>query len=296
MPAEGVELLDRDEVLEFEDIVFAVQTANELGIERVRITGGEPLLRRSVDQLIAMLRSETDTREIAMTTNALLMKNYAEALAKAGLDRINVSIDSLRPDVFDQLTRRPLFEQTMRGVAHAEDAGFGPIKVNTVLIKGYNDDEVDAWVRMSIERDIAVRFLELMPIGEGAPLAAEGRYVNVSDVRGKLAEEYGLERVDVHGNGPARYWRVPGAKGVLGFITPISERYCNTCTRMRLTSTGELRPCLAWDVHVGVRDAIRGRDRDALREGFTRAAEIKPEGHHWNVGQVTRVGMSTLGG
>lgn len=297
MPAEGLPLRPRDEVLTYEDITFTVGVANGLGIDRIRITGGEPLLRRDLPELVRMLREQTETREIALTTNALLLHRHAAALRDAGLDRLNVSLDSLDPERFERIARAALLEETWRGIDAAADAGLSPIKVNTVVLAGFNDDELLRWAELTRERDLIVRFLELMPIGEGAALRRLGGYFDLSAARETLAQSIGLEPAEApHGNGPARYWRVPGARGLLGFITPISHPYCDTCSRFRLTSTGEVRPCLEHDVDVPLRDAIRRRDAAAVREGLQRAAAIKPAGHAWRDGATTSTGMSELGG
>lgn len=297
MPEDGLPLRPRDEVLTYEDITFAVGVANELGIDRIRITGGEPLLRRDLPALIRMLREQTRTRELALTTNALLLHKHAHALRDAGLDRLNVSLDSLDPDRFERITRSRLLDETWRGIDAASDAGFDPIKVNTVVLAGFNDDELERWVALTQERPLIVRFLELMPIGEGAALRAHGGFFDLSAARRDLEARAGLVPVRApNGNGPARYWQAPGARGMVGFITPLSHPYCDTCSRFRLTSTGEVRPCLAHDVDVPLRAAIRARDADAVRDGLVRAAAIKPVGHHWRDGATTQTGMSELGG
>lgn len=297
MPAEGLPLRPREDVLTYEDIAFTIGVANTLGVDRVRVTGGEPLLRRDLPQLIRLVRQTTTTREIALTTNALLLHRHADALRDAGLDRLNVSLDSLRPDRFERMARAALLEQTWRGIDAAAAAGFSPIKVNAVVLAGFNDDELEQWAELTRDRDLIVRFLELMPIGEGAALRRLGGYFDLSAARAALAERVGLEPAEApHGNGPARYWRVPGARGLLGFITPMSHPYCDTCSRFRLTSTGDVRPCLAHDVEVPLRAAIRARDAEAVRHGLQQAAAIKPAGHAWRDGATTHTGMSELGG
>ena len=297
MPAEGLPTRPKDEVLTFEDIVFLVQQACALGVRHVRITGGEPLLRRELPALVRALREETPVEELAMTTNALLLHKHVDALVDAGLSRINVSLDSLRPDRFERITRVQLLEETWRGLRAAEAAGLSPIKINTVLLRGFNDDEVEDWLELTRGHAYIVRFLELMPMGEGSELRRLGAFEDVSAVRRALVERHGLEPCDAHvGNGPARYWAAPGAKGALGFITPMSAPYCDTCTRFRVTATGELRPCLAEDVHVHLREAVRARDARAVREGFLEAARRKPAGHRWRAGHETATGMSALGG
>lgn len=289
--------LPKDKILSFEDIVFAVDTAVSLGLDKIRITGGEPLLRSELPKLIAKLTAQTDASDIAMTTNALLLDRHAAALADAGLNRVNVSLDSLKPQRFSKITRYGVLEEVWEGIEAAASAGFSPIRINTLMLDGFNDDEIDDWLELARDREIDVRFMELMPIGEGAELGRLGDYLNLTSLRQRLVEQKGLVPADPEvGNGPARYWKQPGAKGRIGFITPLSNSYCDTCSRMRLTARGELRACLAYDDHVDARDAIQDRDRKTTVERFRQAITEKPAGHQWRDGQVTETGMSALGG
>lgn len=297
MPVTGVECAPRERLLTFEQIVQTVQVANRLGIDRIRITGGEPLLRRDLPRLIGMLKRETDSANISLTTNALMLEKYAGPLAEAGLDRINISLDSLRPDRFEKITRFGVLETVWRGIEAASKAGLRPIKINTLLLSGFNEDEVEDWIKLTMENDISVRFMELMPIGEGAKMADIGGYLNLTSLKDRLVETHGLAPVSGDGgNGPARYYAVPGARGTLGFITPLSNKYCDTCSRMRLTSTGELRACLAHDEHVDISEAIRAGDEARIEAGFVRAVGNKVAGHNWESGQITQIGMSQVGG
>ena len=297
MPAAGLPFAPRDELLSFEEITFAVDVAVSLGIDRVRITGGEPLLRRELSKLIAMLDEHTGVVDIAMTTNGLLLERYADSLAQSGLNRINISLDSLEPERFTEITRHGILEDVWEGIEAASRAGLSPIRINALLLEGFNDDEVEDWLALTKKHSIDVRFMELMPIGEGAELGRLGEYLNLTSLRQRLVEERGLEPADPElGNGPARYWREPGAKGRIGFITPMSNSYCDTCSRMRLTSKGELRACLAYDEHVDISEALRAGDREATVAGFRRAVAEKPAGHQWHDGEITKTGMSVLGG
>lgn len=299
MPAEGVPLTPRDEVLSFDAITRAVRVAASMGVSRIRITGGEPLLRADLPTLVASLRALPDVSELTLTTNGLLLDRHAEALAGAGLDRVNVSLDSLRPDRFERLTRFALLDDAWRGIEAAVDAGLTPLKINAVIVRGFNDDELDAWVALTQRRDLTVRFLEVMPIGEGAEARRLGGFHDLSAALDDLKSRFGLEPAtgrETQGGGPARYWKVPGAPGRLGFITPLSNPYCDTCQRFRLTARGGIRPCLASDLEVDAAVAIRAGDDDAIAGAFRTAAANKPEGHHWRDGAVTRTGMSTLGG
>ncbi len=297
MPAEGVDCMPRDELLTFDEIALAVDVAAEMGIDRVRITGGEPLLRRGLVQLVEMLAHNSKVADVAMTTNALLLSRHAEALADAGLNRVNISLDSLDPRRFHEITRYGLLETAWKGVEAATAAGFSPLRINVLLLDGFNDDEIQGWLDLTARCEVDVRFMELMPIGEGVRMNRQGRYVDVARFRDRLVAKKGLVTADVEvGNGPARYWSVPGAPGRIGFITPVSEPYCNLCSRMRLTSIGRLRPCLAFDEEVDLRPALREGDREVVREGFLRALADKPAGHHWSGGQITKSTMSSVGG
>ena len=297
MPVEGVSCARREELLTFEEIVFVVDVATSLGVDRIRITGGEPLLRRNLTTLIRQLKEDTDVVDVAMTTNGLLLSRHVAALAEAGLDRVNISLDSLRPDRFRKITRHGLLKTAWSGVEAAIEAGFSPLRINALLLRGFNDDEVDQWLELTTTMAVDVRFMELMPIGEGAKANSLGTYMDLTQLRRRLAEQKGLVPAEVEvGNGPARYWKLPGAPGRVGFITPLSDSYCNSCSRMRLTSTGQLRACLAADRNFDLSAAIRDGDREAVRAGFMQALKNKPAGHRWRNGQVTRAEMSALGG
>ncbi len=295
MPVEGVPCRPRDELLTFDDIAFAADVAAEMGINRVRITGGEPLLRRGLPVLVEMLADNPDVEDVAMTTNALLLSRHAEALADAGLDRVNVSLDSLDPQRFREITRYGLLKTAWKGIEAAVDAGFSPLRINVLLLEGFNDDEIDDWLELTRTLAIDVRFMELMPIGEGVEMS--GRYADVSRFRERLVADKGLVAAEVEvGNGPACYWKLLDAKGRIGFITPVSDSYCDSCSRMRLTSRGRLRPCLAFDEEIDLRTALRDGDREQVRQGFRRALADKPAGHDWSGGQITKTTMSSVGG
>lgn len=298
MPACGVDCSPKDEILSFEDLTFTVEAAESMGIEAVRITGGEPLLRRDLPDFVAMLTDEVELDDIAMTTNGFLLPKYADPLAEAGLDRVNISLDSLQPERYLEITRFGEIENVWNGIEAAAEAGFYPIKINALALDGFNDDEFEDWLDLTREHSITVRFMELMPVGQGARMKAEhGEFLDLTKVRRRLVDEYGLEPASTEvGNGPARYWKLPGAPGQMGFITPMSNPYCSTCSRLRLTSTGQIRPCMAFDDNVDIKPAIRKRDRREVQQGLFRAVRDKPRGHKWNSGEVTKTGMSEFGG
>ena len=297
MPVAGLGCAPKEALLSFEEITFAVGVAAQMGITRIRITGGEPLLRAELPTLIRMLREETAVEDIALTTNGLLLARQAQALAEAGLDRINVSIDSLDPERFHRITRFGTLEKVWAGIRAAGDAGLGPIKINALALDGFNDDEFEAWTKLTLEQPVIVRFMELMPIGEGAKMAeAMGTFLDLTAVRERLQREFGIAPDTCDGNGPARYWSAPGAPGKLGFITPMSNPYCDTCSRLRLTSQGGIRACLADDRQVEAGPAISARDVAGVRAAFEDAVRGKPRGHRWSTGEVTAIGMSQVGG
>lgn len=284
MPAEGVRWQPRGDLLTSGEIVQVVEATVRLGVKRIRLTGGEPLVRPDVIQIISALARINGIQDIGLTTNGMLLEKLAPALADAGLSRVNISLDTLDEEIFHRLTRMGNFRQVWRGIAAAERAGLTPIKLNTVVIRGVNDAELIDLARLTIDHPWHVRFIELMPIGNtgdwGADYtAAPERFVSVQEMRERLAP-LGLmtpERDAPVGSGPARTYRIPGAAGTVGFISPLSEHFCAACNRLRLTADGRLRPCLVQTGEVPVREALRdGRDITALIE---QAVTRKPEGH-----------------
>lgn len=292
----NVQFFDPREVLSFDEIVTVTKVANKLGIHSVRLTGGEPLVRPNLSELIRRLKNDCDLKDISLTTNGMLLERFARDLKDAGLDRINVSVDTLRPDRFRKITRLGSLQTVLYGLRRAVDVGLTPIKINVVILKGFNEDEIDDLFKLTLVERVTVRFLELMPIGEAISLNGMGSYLNLTKAKESLIQKYGLTPTEERGNGPARYWRAPGVPGKVGFITPISDKYCATCSRIRLTANGEIRPCLAYDLHVSLREAIRRGDEEAIAEGLRKAVASKPWGHHWEEGQITQTVMSSLGG
>lgn len=298
LPEERVSHIAPRQRLDVDDFVFVASVAGALGVRRLRVTGGEPLLWRPLPDLIAGLSALETCDDLSLTTNGLLLDRLAGALARAGLRRVNVSIDALDAQRYAELARGGDVDRAWKGVEAAVAAGLGPIKINVVVLGGINDAEIPEWVELTRTADLTVRFLELMPIGEGAALWAAGRWVDLTHVQEALQRTAGLERADdAHrGSGPARYWRLPGARGRLGFITPLSNPYCDTCSRFRLSSDGRIRPCLADDRELDLHDAIVARDAHRLTEGLRLAAATKAAGHRWRAGVVTQTTMARMGG
>jgi len=282
MPAEGIAARPHSEILTFEEITKVVQEAAGMGISRLRLTGGEPLVRKDLTQLIRMLTEVPGIEEISLTTNGHLLEEMANSLAKSGLSRVNVSLDTLDPALFSRITRGGSLERVLRGIAAAEQAGLAPIKINCVVVRGINDQELPELARLSIEHPWQVRFIEFMPVenlqdwGAGFP-AVDHRFISVKEIRSQL-EGFNLVPENGHnGNGPARIYRIPSATGTLGFISPIGEHFCGECNRLRLTADGNLKPCLLNSVEIPLREALRGGED--IREIIFRAVSLKPLGH-----------------
>lgn len=299
MPEEGLPWLGRTEILSYEEICQVVGVMAGMGLRRVRLTGGEPLVRRDLPRLVAGLRALPGIEEISLSTNAVLLRQHAAALREAGVDRVNVSLDSLRPDRIDAIARRPgSAAAIMDGLAAAEEVGFAPIKVNAVILRGRNDDEVEDFARITLERPWHVRFIEVMPVGENLDVSMD-EYVPAPEMLERLRAIGELEPVPgPPGNGPATYFRFPGAAGTVGVITPMSHNYCDRCNRMRLTANGRLRPCLFGHLETDLRTPLRaGED---LEPHIRRTLAIKPERHHLVQGSAAGSGgllaLSQVGG
>jgi len=281
MPAEGIEKRPHRDILSYEDLALIVRAAADLGISKVRITGGEPLVRVDLPDLVRMIASTPGIDDLSMTTNGTLLARHAAALAEAGLHRVNVSLDTLRADRFRQITRRGNLEDVWAGLDAAHAAGLTPIKLNMVVVRGLNDDEIADFARRTLTHGWHVRFIELMPIGANVDWAGDG-VVPIPEVRARIEAEVGpLEGVHgPRGNGPARYYRLPGADGTLGFIGAISEHFCTTCNRLRLTADGRLRPCLMSSEEIDLSAPLReGASLEEVKALLDEAIHHKPSGH-----------------
>lgn len=302
MPPEGVPWVPHDSILTYEEIGTVVRAASELGISKVRLTGGEPLVRLGIEELVRTISQVPGIDDLAMTTNGILLSRHAVDLKAAGLQRVNISLDSLRPDRFERITRGGRLEEVLEGMESARRAGLDPIKINSVVIRGVNDDEVLDLARRTMVEGWHLRFIELMPVGSGGLIGDQWRdqVVTAEEIRRKIESALGrLEpaRISV-GNGPARYYRLPGAQGTLGFITPISEHFCYRCNRMRLTADGQLRPCLVSDEEIDLRTPLRrGAGVEEIKGLLLKGVESKPREHHLTESfSPRRRTMSQLGG
>jgi len=260
MPPEGVKARAHGEILSYEELAAFARVAADVGITKVRITGGEPLVRLGCADFVGMLSRTSGIDDISITTNGVLLPKFAADLAAAGLKRVNISLDSLDPERFKRITRGGRLDDTLAGLDAAFSAGFAPVKINTLLLPGV-EEELDAFVALTREFDVHVRFIEFMPLDRRVAgddeLGGEGRLVAAGDLLRRLMQQYVLVAHDgPYGHGPAQYWKVAGARGTIGFIAGVSEHFCGTCNRLRLTADGRLRTCLFSGREIDVRPLL----------------------------------------
>jgi len=279
MPLDGLPWLPKADILSYEEITEVVAQLAPMGLRRIRLTGGEPTIRPQLSTLVRKLRAIPAVEDIALSTNGVKLPTLAAELAEAGLDRVNLSADSLRAERIVAIARRDLGFDPVRAAAAAQAAGLSPIKLNMVVIRGTNDDEVVDFARLTLAHPWHVRFIELMPVGEMEELTFD-HVVPSDEILARIERELGtLERTDgpARGNGPAAYRRVPGAPGSIGVITPMTHTYCAKCNRVRLTADGRLRTCLFGDHEVDLRTPLRAGM--PLAPFVQRALAEKPEAH-----------------
>jgi cyclic pyranopterin phosphate synthase len=296
MPLEGLPWLPKHDILSYEEIESVVRQLAPLGLRRVRLTGGEPTIRPDLERLVAMLRAVPDLQDISLSTNGVRLPQLARGLRAAGLDRVNMSADSLRPARISAIARRTLGFDPVLAASAAQAAGLAPIKMNMVVMRGINDDEIVDFARLTLTNPWHVRFIELMPVGEMRDLTWE-HVVPSDEVLARVAELGALEPDDgpARGNGPATYYRLSGAAGTIGVITPMTHTYCGSCNRVRLTADGRLRTCLYGDHEVNLRDPLRRRE--PLAPLFRQALADKPKEHNLLQMQVGGLrALSQVGG
>ena len=298
MPAVGMRFQPREELLTDEELLRVVGLAAELGFTKIRLTGGEPTVRPHLVDLVRAMKAFPGIDEVAMTTNALLLGRLAGDLRAAGLDRVNISIDTLDPAKFRLMTRGGRLDLVWEGIEAAERVGLAPIKLNSVVLRGQNDNEVGELAQLTVDRPWQVRFLEIMPM-EGVGAVHDEGLVTSEETQARLEARFGpLEPLPEAPGDPARAWRIQGAAGTVGFISPVSAPFCATCNRVRLTADGKLRLCLLRNDEVDLRDLMRGgADDDALRAELRAGIWRKPWGHKLSEGERDiRRGMSQIGG
>jgi cyclic pyranopterin phosphate synthase len=282
-PKEGISLQGHEDILRYEEIIRVIRVAVKMGLVKVRVTGGEPLVRRGCVEFLAELKKIGGLRDISLTTNGILLEEFAQKIFNAGIGRINISLDSLNKDKYFQITNGGDLDAVLRGIARAEEAGFSPIKINTVAIKGFNDDEVLQFAQLAVDKPYQVRFIELMPVGQ-TQLNCGDDYISANQLIERVARHYDLERIQNKRNtsdGPARIFKIKGGRGEIGFINPVSDHFCSTCNRLRLTSDGKLRACLLNETEVDLKKALRENCSDAdLEKLIWQAVLLKPKQHN----------------
>lgn len=303
MPKEGVSLLGHDDVLKYEEILRIIRVAVTMGISKIRITGGEPLIRRGVVDFVTSLIAIEDIHDISLTTNGTLLEAFAAKLFTAGMKRINISLDSLDPSKYAHITRGGELGKVLAGIEEVRRIGFAPIKINTVAIKGFNDDEIVNFAKLSLHKPFQIRFIELMTMGH-ATLDHNGQYLSNTVIKKIIERHYRLEPVDGKKqsiDGPAQIYRIADGAGEIGFISPMSHQFCHTCNRLRLTADGHLRACLLTDEEVDLKGPLRGGCSDAdLIKLITMAIVKKPLRHDISCDEGHRkkcmTDMSSIGG
>lgn len=297
LPKGHKDFTEPDHWLTFDEIERVIGAFAALGVRRIRITGGEPLVRKNVAQLAARLSALPGVDDLSLSTNATQLNKQAEALRAAGVARLNVSLDSLDETRFTEITGGGKLQQVLEGLTAAQRAGFHPVKINMVVMRGVNDDEVENMVEFCIAHDFTLRLIETMPVGSTGQ-EATNRYVDLQEIKQRLAQKYELIPGVMPGGGPARYVQIAGTNLRIGFITPISQHFCATCNRVRLAVDGTLYMCLGQDHKLELRPLLRAGISDAdLKQALQQAITLKPERHEFNEkpAQVIRF-MSMTGG
>ena len=300
MPKKGISLIGHDDILRYEELLRIARIAVGGGIRKIRITGGEPLVRRGITGFIESLSGLAHLEEISLTTNGILLQAAAAPLRAAGLKRINISLDSLNPRKFTTITRGGSLQSVLDGIREAQAQGFEPIKINAVVMKGINDDEVLSFARLTMDRPIHIRFIELMPVNNRARWN-HTHFISNDEIRTTIEACYGdlVSLASEQGAGPASMFQIKTACGKLGFISPLSNHFCATCNRLRLTADGQLRSCLFSDTETDLKTPLRtGCSDESLTSLIDRAVLAKPRQNRFidaTLKKCTRT-MSAIGG
>lgn len=278
MPAEGVDDKSHYDILRYEEIRDIVEVAAGLNIRKVRITGGEPLVRPGVEKLVELISGIEGIETVSLTTNGTLFAKKAEVLKKAGLTGVNISLDTLDRDKFVEITRRDELSNVMAGLEAALKYNYSPVKINTVVMKGFNDDELFDFINLTKKQPLHVRFIELMPLGEADK--DNESYISLTEIKKKIEETVELIPATVQSNGPAVYFKLPHAAGTLGFITPISATFCSDCNKLRLTADGKIKPCLFSAREISLKNGSGDNlSKEIVRQKLLEAVKIKPFSH-----------------
>jgi len=298
MPSKGVKYFKESDVLSDEEIVRFVRIAHRHGLRKVRITGGEPLVRKNIIQMVSSIK-KTGIRDLSLTTNGIMLSKLAGELKQAGLDRVNISLDSMDPDKYREITNGGDIELVWQSIKSAEEAGLTPVKINVVPIRGINDDEIPAFASLTFDNNYHIRFIEFMPATCNG-IWRKDKCVSSAEAIEKIAALGKLEQLKFKGRGPSRNYRIKGAAGVIGFISPLSDHFCGYCSRLRLTADGKIRPCLFSSIKVDIKTPMRNGATDKeIEKLFCQAVKVKPRRHLLNE-DITSAGhlkaMSKIGG
>lgn len=273
---EGIELVPMTDLLTFEEIVKVCEQAVKVGIKNIKITGGEPLVRRDAPKLIGMLRAVPGIESVSVTTNGVLLKRFLPDLIKSGLKSVNISLDTMDPTLYQKLTGKDAFTQVMDSIFAALDAGM-QVKLNTVLLQGYNENEWEKLVDFARQNPVAIRFIEIMPIGQGKVFSGISNQELIDCLKSRYPE---MKHNPAHlGNGPAVYYSIPGFQGDVGFISALHGKFCDQCNRIRMSAQGELKPCLCYGKSIDLRDILRDKEEIELENALRQAIAEKPQAH-----------------
>ncbi len=295
MPNQGIEWIPQEQILTYEELLRVMRISTSIGFKRFRITGGEPLVRAGVLNFLQEASQIPGVEDLMLTTNGILLGEMAQGLKDAGVDRVNISLDTFDEDKFRQITRGGEIKKVLKGIEESLKVGLDPVKVNVVVVRGFNSHELPRFMELARDYPLHVRFIELMPIGISSDKRSE--FVSIDEMKGTLGLE-GLRPTKVRGGGPAEYITSDGFKGSIGFISALSKHFCSTCNRVRLTPDGKLRPCLHSPKETNLREILRsGKSDEEVKEILTQVIKEKPAEHHMNneAWQDQRI-MSQIGG
>ncbi|MCK9419504.1 MAG: GTP 3',8-cyclase MoaA [Nitrospirae bacterium] len=293
MPENGLKQFGQSEILTSDEIIRIVRIAGKYGVRKVRLTGGEPLLRNDIFQLISGIKS-VGIKDLSITTNGQRLAGMAQKLKKAGLDRVNISLDTLIAERYRKITRGGEIDRVWEAIAEAERTGLSPVKINVVPVRGVNDDELAGFAALTLHKDVHIRFIEFMPIGNRERWKPDA-YLSKEEIRERVTSVGKLVKLPFKGGGPSRNYRIEDAQGMIGFISPISDCFCGSCNRLRLTAIGRLRPCLFSEISVDIKTSLRnGASDDELENLYRGAVLSKPARHTLQEGSSLHPALSPM--
>ncbi len=282
MDEEGIKLLPKEKILTIEDFIFVINTLIDNGIEKVRITGGEPLIRKGIFTLLENLKKDR-LKDVSITTNGILLNKYANKLKDLGIRRLNISLDTLQREKFKFITRRDFFDNVISGILKAKKVGLSPIKINIVAIKSFNDDEILDFVKFAIDNELHIRFIEFMPFGE----FGKDKFISNKEIFNKISTKYELIEIkNSRFDGPARVYKINGFNAYIGFISPLTEHFCDRCNRIRLLSDGSIKTCLFSNNAYSIKDEITSRNPEKLIQKIKEVLKLKPKHHNIDISRI----------